>query len=405
MPRLRAFHFHAEEQGRETLSPSDFVPAAAATAVLLGMEGREPDPQLRAALEEKSFNNDEAAARHYLNAVWAQEQEGPLFEITAPESPEVVPDLQFGTVQESPTTNTRLLHFNQTANNLPVLGAKAVVELNPNRDLISIDAQIADSPQVSPIATLSPADALGRVAATAGVTTGELGSVRSPLLVYYRGEDESWHLVYQVQGIPFAPAEFRQALATEEGHGLGPSPQREMLEMTYLVDAHDGTVLLYYSESPWLDLPSSCTGLDEMNTPQSFFGFQNSTGVFELRDPIRNLRTLDFQFGNVVKNPPPTVLVTNNSFNFAGTSTAAVSAHVNAARVYDFFNDVLKRDSVDDKGMELVSVVNCTYQPPIGKDWKNAVWYQKRMWYGQVQNADGGFASYSRYLDVIAHEL
>jgi hypothetical protein len=27
------------------------------------------------------------------------------------------------------------------------------------------------------------------------------------------------------------------------------------------------------------------------------------------------------------------------------------------------------------------------------------------MWYGQVPNAAGGFDSYSRYLDVIAHEL
>jgi bacillolysin/neutral peptidase B len=55
--------------------------------------------------------------------------------------------------------------------------------------------------------------------------------------------------------------------------------------------------------------------------------------------------------------------------------------------------------------MELVSIVNCTYKPPGTKNWKNAVWFKQKMWYGQVQNAGGGFDSYSRYLDVIAHEL
>jgi Zn-dependent metalloprotease len=399
MPSFRSFHFHAGEQGREALSPGDLVPMAE----LEGMEAAEPGP--RRAVAEKSFNNDEAAARHFLSAIWEREGEGPLLGITAPESPEIVPDLRFGSVQQSPTTSTHLLHFDQTANSLPVLGAKAVVELNGDRGLVSIDAKIADAPDVSPIATLSPAGALDRVAAKVGVATADLGSPPPPALSYYHHEGESWHLVYEARGIPFAPPEFRQAVEGAEGHGLGPSPQQEKLDMTYLVDAQDGGVLLYYSESPWLDLPSSCTGMDELNTPQTFFGFQNDSGVFELRDPVRNLRTLDFQFGNVVQDPAPTSLVTNASFDFAGASTAAVSAHVNAMRVYDFYNDVLKRDSVDDKGMELVSVVNCTYQPPGAKEWKNAVWYQKRMWYGQAQTAAGAFASYSRYLDVIAHEL
>lgn len=404
MANFRAFHFHAVDRGQAALAPADLVPMAAAPE-LPGLEAAEPDRQVLDALAGKSFNNDESAARHYMNAAWAREPEGPLLGITAPESPAVVPDLRFGSVQESPTTNTRLLHFNQTSNNLPVLGGKAVVELNSDRNLVSIDANIAGAPDVSPIATLSPADALGRVAAVLEAPLASLGSLPAPTLTYFHPEGESWHLVYEVRGVPAAPAAFRQALESEEGHGLGPSPQQERIDMTYLVDARDGGIVLYYSESPWLDIPSSCSGLDELNTQQTFFGFQNSNGAFEMRDPIRNLRTLDFQFGNVIQDPAPTSLVTNASFDFAGASTAAVSAHVNAARVYDFYNDVLKRDSVDDKGMELVSVVNCTYQPPGTKVWTNAVWYQQRMWYGQVQSPQGSFSSYSRYLDVIAHEL
>ncbi len=74
--------------------------------------------------------------------------------------------------------------------------------------------------------------------------------------------------------------------------------------------------------------------------------------------------------------------------------------------MYNFFNGELNRSSVDGKGMELVSVVNCTYsakeQPPT---WSNAVWWQNRMWYGQVPDGSGKLQSLARYLDVIAHEL
>jgi Zn-dependent metalloprotease len=67
---------------------------------------------------------------------------------------------------------------------------------------------------------------------------------------------------------------------------------------------------------------------------------------------------------------------------------------------------VLGRHGIDDRGMELVSVVNCTYaraqDPP---EWHNAVWYDNRMWYGRVKEPDGVLRSFARFLDIIAHEL
>lgn len=102
MANLRRFHFHAGEQGREALAPRDVMPEGA----LAGVAPEGADAEIEEAMAAKSFHNDEAAARHYMNAIWVQEQQGPLYEITAPESPEVVPSLRLGTVQESPTTNT-----------------------------------------------------------------------------------------------------------------------------------------------------------------------------------------------------------------------------------------------------------------------------------------------------------
>ena len=47
--------------------------------------------------------------------------------------------------------------------------------------------------------------------------------------------------------------------------------------------------------------------------------------------------------------------------DWGSDSKAAVSAHVNARRVHDFYNDVLQRNGIDDARMVFVSVVNVTY--------------------------------------------
>jgi bacillolysin/neutral peptidase B len=64
------------------------------------------------------------------------------------------------------------------------------------------------------------------------------------------------------------------------------------------------------------------------------------------------------------------------------------------------------RDGIDDKAMEIVSIVNCTcaseHQPP---EWFNAYWDRNRMCYGQAKDDTGELRSFSRFLDVIAHEL
>jgi len=393
MPKFRSFHVHAPEVAQEDLGEGGLTSL-----------GGPAEPQLL-GVEPMAFDDDESAARHYMDALLAPQDGGGLLGIET--VPQLGADMRYAAMQESTATNTRLLYFEQTANERPVLGAQAVVELNPERGFVSMDAHLADAPTVSPVPKLSESDAIERVAAKAGVPVSDLKAVPSPRLIYYQDDsDDSWHLVYEVRNVPAAPEEFIHATSNEIGHGLGASPSRDLIQMTYLVDAHSGDVIVYYSETAWVDDPTDCVGIDELQTPQNFYGFRNGGGAFELRDPMRNIRTFDYAFTNLddAEFQLPAEPVTHASFDFASTNTAAVSAHVNAMRVFDFFNDVLKRKGVDDAGMELVSVVNCTYRPP-GVNWKNAVWHRNRMWYGQVKNAAGTFESYSRYLDVIAHEL
>jgi bacillolysin len=362
------------------------------------------------------FSNDESAARHYLNEIMSQpgavrgDAREAMFSLSAPERPENVPDLQLRSVQEQALTKTRVVRFQQTQSSIPIFGSNVIVELDENRNFIGSAGDVASIKGVSPHAKLSPAQALRRIAKFAGAKPGAVKGVAAPELTFFhQDETDTWYLAYLCQKVPVSPpggpdeAGLREI--ARQGHGFGLSPRLTHPEFDYLVEAHDGAILYYYSTNPLLDIPTQLHGKDENDVDQSFFG-RAVTNAFALHDPLRGVQTFDLQFGDLEHAAFPTTPVSNNSADFAGANTAAVSAHLNAIRVLDFYKGELKRDSIDDKGMDLVSAVNVTSpaaQPP--PDWFNACWWNGRMWYGQVRDSAGKFRSFSRFLDVIAHEL
>lgn len=73
------------------------------------------------------------------------------------------------------------------------------------------------------------------------------------------------------------------------------------------------------------------------------------------------------------------------------------AAHDNAGLVHDFFAQVLGRDSIDGRGMQMKSVVH------YGKAYNNAYWDGEKMTYG---DGDGKmFKPLSLALDVVGHEM
>ncbi|MBC7461877.1 MAG: M4 family metallopeptidase [Thermoleophilia bacterium] len=119
-----------------------------------------------------------------------------------------------------------------------------------------------------------------------------------------------------------------------------------------------------------------------------------------------------------VPTTPPTTPVVSRSTYDAKTSTspkggfgelarkdgqaptgdkAIDAAHDNAGIVVDFYKDVLGRNSIDGKGMEIKSVVH------YGKAYNNAYWDGSKMTYG---DGDGKFfIPLSLGLDVVGHEM
>ena len=76
---------------------------------------------------------------------------------------------------------------------------------------------------------------------------------------------------------------------------------------------------------------------------------------------------------------------------------AADEAYDCAGFTYDFYKEVYHRNSIDDKGMSLISSVH------YGTNYDNAFWNGDQMCYG---DGDGKiFTRFTKSLDVVAHEL
>jgi Zn-dependent metalloprotease len=383
--------FHAAEQSREELENVVSRPRPMRGVTRAGGGG-----PLRT-----DFDNDEAAARYYLSRVLNRDERPAMRGLTAPERPEMVPDMHLQETRESPLTKTRLVRFEQTKSSIPVFGSQVIVELNKKRQLVAVNGQLAAIGNINIIPSISPKEALDSIAELVGVPVDELEVTEQPTTTLYQDNEKAWHLAYFFKKIPAAPEEAAEDARASRGHGFGPSPRTKFLKINYLVDAHDRKVLFYYSATPALSI---CRGLDELDINQKFYGLLVED-AFELNDPLRKIKTYSLDFKDVGA-PVPANAIRNAKADFMETNKAAVSAHVNAMKVYDFYKSVLMRDGVDDKGMELVSIINCAYsdeeQPP---EWHNAVWWENRMWYGQAKDGNGNMRSFSRYLDIIAHEL
>lgn len=399
---LQTFHYHVGEDAglgadETARSPDSFRSRAPA-----GMEVDAPG---------MSFNSNEAAARYYLDQLLQHDDRPALRSVVEPERPERVPGLVVESEHDLRALGTHQLRFAQTYQGIPIFGASAVVELTETRDLVSVSAQLDEVSGVDPVESLSRAEALDRVAQYTGVAIPPEAGVSGRLNLYKDEDSGSWHLAWFFTELPAEPPDIGEDTDAEAdallGHGLGPRPIPP--SFNYLVDAHDGEILFFYSAVPTaLPTPTRCKGIDENENEQTFFGqLAASTGTTcQLSDPFRVVRTFDLQFADIDRNPPvPDRPVEAASSDYGTTNRAAVSAHLNASRVQDFYKVVLQRDGIDDKGMDLISLVNVTaasMQPP--PSLLNAFWWQRKMWYGQIMRG-GRLVSLSRYLDVIGHEL
>ncbi|HYV47519.1 MAG TPA: M4 family metallopeptidase [Myxococcaceae bacterium] len=126
---------------------------------------------------------------------------------------------------------------------------------------------------------------------------------------------------------------------------------------------------------------------------------QNANGTFRLEDAARGgLRTMDA--GNVLFPTTPSQLADNNNVwgeaGDAPRAKAGVDAQYGAQMTYDFYRNVLGRNSIDGNGERLTSLVH------VGSNYNNAFWDGTQMNYG---DGDGKTFGALTTLDIAGHEI
>jgi len=246
---------------------------------------------------------DEAAARHYLDGLFARSGLEAVQALRGGDQPEQLPNLRLESVQPQPLTGTRLVRFEQTHRGVPVYGSQVLVELDARRGFVSGDTVVAHVPaNVSPIASLSPQRALAAIERYTRSAAGSLlPSAQPPQLFYYRNDSEAWHLAWYFAEVPAAPPPARdRGPARRRGPRVaGESAAEDVAPQAptnYLVDAHDGAILHHFSALRSL-AAVQCRGLDEDGVMQAFMGDATGQG-YQLSDPDRRIATFDLCFSH-----------------------------------------------------------------------------------------------------------
>ena len=228
--------------------------------------------------------------------------------------------------------------YAQRANDLQVVGGMVALHLAPDGTIIEVTTSARDVSALQPLPAITSSYAadLAQRATADGASTAS-----APTLVYLIANAEGeTHLAWQVEV----------------------TAQHRMQRDRVFVDATSGLVVARHPQ---------------IYPVKDRAVFTGNGGVYPGVTP-----TLDG-----TEAAPPTELVAKAAFDNTGIT-------------YDCYHDLFQRDSYDNAGAQLQSIVHVTFSDGSGN---NAFWDGQEMVYG---DGDGNeFAPLARALDVTAHEL
>ncbi len=385
-----------QRNGLTRFSLHAYDDSASGTLAALSAEG--DARAARPAAQNLADVDPETAARRHLDQALASPA---VASLTAPKVNGTESEFKTIGTETVPLTGTRTVKFRQSVGNIPIYGSLVTVELENDNSLVSLDSALGEPEGVDPVATVAPADAAKAAAAAPDGYTPNLKGIAPKLNYYYDGAAGKWRLAYILEDVPVTVDADTQS---EADRTSGHEPPKDV---DYVVDAHDGQVVAVLPRTPTMAAPGiEQTAPDGFGAERTFLADRHGNALV-LRDPVHNVVTYDFGFGDpqtesdrlpgdLIANPP-------------GWSPGAVSAHANAVAVSDYLRSVLQRDNIDDKGGAMVSTINCVVVSPNNpgpKQWVNAFWSHEvnQMVYGQVRHGDE-LRSLSSNQDVVGHEM
>lgn len=174
----------------------------------------------------------------------------------------------------------------------------------------------------------------------------------------------------------------------------------------YFVDAKSGKIVERYQANP-SDGPATGNGIDYFGNTRNLniFLLQGKYSLVDASKPMYNqntnnpagiIATYTNNNSDLTKNSVPTLVQSSNT-NFS--DPVAVSVHYNLGLVYDYYYRTFQRNSLDNKGLDIITIIHVTDG---GQSMPNAYWNGKICVFG-----DGGgyFHPLGAGLDVVAHEL
>jgi bacillolysin len=293
--------------------------------------------------------------------------------------------------EEKDKLGMKHVRLQQTINGVPVEGAEMVVHYNQDGSVKSVNGQynneVADK-EISIQPEISGENAL-ELAKDSVSAPGQLETEPKTELVIYPF-DGAAYLAYKVNvnflgeqpGNWFVYVDAKTGnivdqynalmhageYSASKGSGLGVKGDHRVLNISHQNEAgsHQGSTFYLYDSS-----------------------LENAEGIF----------TYDFknQWRSSSTRLPGDLFASKDAAWTSDYERAGVDAHYNSEKVYDYFLNEHGRNSIDGKGMAIVSTVH------YGDKYNNAFWNGSQMTYG---DGDGEFMiSLSAGLDVAAHEM
>lgn len=316
-------------------------------------------------------------------------------------------------------------HFRtvEVLNGVPVYGSGQTVAVNNDHQVSTYFGNVSDKLNRSTVSTdpdLSDDNALDIVKEDIESDIGEVeeyDSIDAKLVLY--PEDGDYSLTYYVKASTSEPVPgyFHYFVDAMDGHIINdfdalhkPSATVDESRKDSFPTADEGeedpeAPEMPDPEDPDEFDPADSRGIDIFGNIQEFTSAKSvETGKYYLYNGAKSDGIHTFTANRM---PEMAFIILSGLLGITGFEIesnsnffydpAAVSAHINAEKVYDYYDNVFDRDSLDDEGMKLISTVH------VGSKWNNAAWNGKQMMYG---DGDGNLMiSTSGSLDVIGHEM
>ena len=266
---------------------------------------------------------------------------------------------EFKGVSSESAIDTNFYRLQQVYHNIPVYGYQLIVSTDKEGTIQTLNGHYLPDIHIETTPSLSAEDARSIIQAN-----DDSDIISEELYIYAEEESSLFSLVWEIKTFTH----------------------------NYFVEANTGEII--NSISSVYDISENGSGQDLAGNIVSF-PVDHVNDSYNLSDIIRNISVNDsrnqtLSYGNLIRS--------NEISDWSGYESA-ISAYANTIKTYDFYANILGRDSANDSHKKIHLAMNFRTK---NEPWENAAYF------GSITDRTfigfGNTHNYSQCLDVVAHE-